>query len=81
MIVFNDAHIFLPFTIEPVPGFDRIRVAIRQVFHLIEYERGGDPFAGAGSGSTSALELICYLDDFFDLPLHGVFSCWLVTAQ
>ncbi len=29
VIVFNDTHIFLPFAIEPVPGFDRIRVPIR----------------------------------------------------
>ncbi|MCP4493999.1 MAG: hypothetical protein GY820_42860 [Gammaproteobacteria bacterium] len=39
---------------------------------MIEYERGRDAFAGAGTGAAGGFEFVGDVDDFFYLPLHDL---------
>ncbi|WP_444945362.1 hypothetical protein ACJJIP_13825 [Microbulbifer sp. VTAC004] len=54
-------HVVLPFGIKPLPGFDNAP-ALRQVFHALRYERGGNLFAGADSAAAGLQQALGGLD-------------------
>jgi len=59
---------------EPIPGFDRIAVVVRQVFQPIQDERGGDALAGTARCIAGLVEDSGDFDDLFDFPLPGMAS-------
>lgn len=75
VILLDDTDVALPCIAEPIPGFDHIAVAVRQIIWPIEHERRSDLLAGTGGCAAGLIELIGDCDDLFDLPLHAVFSC------